>query len=152
MGFRGTLGGCHRRVIVVGPSAIAERRKHPTDWYFAQHFHLDPVIPGSLGVETIIQAVQEWMVDTGTGAELDDPDFILPVGTPLEWKYRGQFLPTDSPMTLEVHITGIERRAGRVRVSAAASIWKPGLRIYWVNRVTVELREPEAPAWSDAGV
>jgi 3-hydroxymyristoyl/3-hydroxydecanoyl-(acyl carrier protein) dehydratase len=119
----------------------------PGAWYFARHFHLDPVIPGSLGVEQVLQAMQEWALDTGLADELDDPEFVVPVGAPLSWRYRGQVVPTDGVVTIEVHLTGVERRPGRVRVGGHASLWKPGLRIYEVQGATVELRERGAPAW-----
>lgn len=119
----------------------------PAAWYFDRHFYLDPVIPGSFGVETIIQAIQEWIVDTGLDQEIDRPEFVVPVGSTLSWKYRGQFLRSDGPMTFEVHVTGVERRPGRVRVSAEASVWKPGMRIYAIERVCVELRDADAPPW-----
>ncbi|WP_018331313.1 hypothetical protein [Actinomycetospora chiangmaiensis] len=120
----------------------------PGAWYFARHFHLDPVIPGSLGVEQVLQAMQEWALDAGLADELDDPAFVVPVGAPLTWRYRGQVVPTDGTVTFEVHLRGVERRPGRIRVSADASLWKPGLRIYEVLNATVELREDGAAPWT----
>jgi 3-hydroxymyristoyl/3-hydroxydecanoyl-(acyl carrier protein) dehydratase len=125
----------------------AVRAIDPDDWFFARHFHLDPVIPGSLGIETVIQAMQEWLLDSPHAADLVDPAFILPVGAPFTWKYRGQFLPTDAETRLEVHIKEVRRGTGRVRVTADASVWKPGLRIYETLDIAVELREDGAPSW-----
>jgi hypothetical protein len=105
------------------------------------------VIPGSFGVETVLQAMQEWMLDAGLGAELVNPRFVLPVGARLDWKYRGQFIPTDGDITLEVHVKSVERRPGRVRVVGDASMWKPTMRIYALNGVAVELREEGAQPW-----
>ena len=119
----------------------------PDDWFFVRHFHLDPVIPGSLGVETVIQAMQEWLLDSGLGDGMRDPGFVLPVGVPFTWKYRGQFLPTDGTTTLEVHIKEIQRKSGRLRVTADASMWKPGLRIYELTDIAIELREQGAAPW-----
>ncbi|MCK9895062.1 beta-ketoacyl synthase [Frankia sp. AgB32] len=119
----------------------------PTAWYFEQHFRLDPVIPGSFGVETLVQAVQEWALDTGLDRDLDRPEFVVPAGATLRWKYRGQFLRADTPMTFEVHIAGVERRPGRVRVTAEGNVWKPGMRIYRIDQLCVELRTAGAPAW-----
>jgi 3-hydroxymyristoyl/3-hydroxydecanoyl-(acyl carrier protein) dehydratase len=135
-GGRAGLGYLHA-VLPVDPSA----------WYFSRHFHLDPVVPGSLGVEAVLQTLQRWLADSGHADGLRQPEFVLPVGVPLHWRYRGQVLPTDAAATIEVHITGVERRAGRVRVLAEASLWKPGMRIYELDGVAVELREPEAPPW-----
>lgn len=123
------------------------RRIDPDDWFFARHFHLDPVIPGSLGVESVIHAMQEWLLDAGLAEGLRDPGFVVPAGTPFTWKYRGQFLPSDGACTLEVHLKEIRRGTGRVRVTADASLWKPGLRIYELTDVAVEIREQGARPW-----
>ncbi|MEV2215005.1 beta-hydroxydecanoyl-ACP dehydratase [Streptomyces sp. NPDC050997] len=125
----------------------AERTIDPQDWFFARHFHLDPVIPGSLGVETVIQAMQEWLLDSGLAEGMRDPGFVLPVGVPFTWKYRGQFLPTDGSSTLEVHVKEVQRKSGRLRLTADASMWKPGLRIYELTDIAIELRENGAAPW-----
>ncbi|WP_459963525.1 hotdog family protein [Nocardia sp. IFM 10818] len=119
----------------------------PAHWVFARHFRYDPVIPGSFGIETCIQAMQEWLLDSGFGAGMRNPGFVLPAGLPFTWKYRGQFLPTDGECTLDVHLKRIEQRPGRVRVVGEASMWKPGLRIYELSDIAVELREEGAPPW-----
>jgi len=125
----------------------ASRPIDPQEWFFARHFYLDPVIPGSLGVESVIQAIQEWVVDAGHLAGFTRPGFVLPVGVTLHWKYRGQFLPSDELSTLEVHIKDVSRRPGRLRVTADASVWKPTMRIYGLTDVAVELRDEGAPPW-----
>ncbi|GAA3790577.1 beta-ketoacyl synthase [Amycolatopsis tucumanensis] len=123
------------------------RRIDPDEWFFTRHFHLDPVIPGSLGVESVIHALQEWLLDSGLADDLRDPGFIVPVGAEFTWKYRGQFLPTDGETRLEAHIKDVRRAPGRVRVTADASLWKPGLRIYELTDLAVELRERGAQPW-----
>ncbi|MCE0764872.1 beta-ketoacyl synthase [Pseudonocardia kujensis] len=135
-------GGVHGQGYV-----RARRTVHEGDWFFARHFHLDPVMPGSLGIEAVIQALQEWLVDTGALAELAEPEFVVPAGVELAWRYRGQILAKDGEMTLEAHVKRVERRPGRVRVVADASVWKPGLRIYELSDVAAEAREKGAPAW-----
>ncbi|WP_345497558.1 hotdog family protein [Nocardia callitridis] len=114
-----------------------------TDWYFARHFYLDPVIPGSLGVESVIHAVQEWMLDAGFADTLTDPVFGIPADLPFSWRYRGQFLPTDSTVRLEAHIKEVRRDEHGVTVLVDGSLWKPGLRIYELTDLAVELRERE---------
>ncbi|HEX3778401.1 MAG TPA: beta-ketoacyl synthase [Pseudonocardiaceae bacterium] len=114
------------------------------DWFFQYHFHLDPVMPGSLGVEAVIQAIQEWAVDAGLGEELVDPEFVLPTDLPMSWRYRGQILADDREMTLEVHIKDVQRERGRVRVIGDASVWKPTMRIYQLDDIAVELRDATA--------
>ncbi|WP_155981425.1 beta-hydroxydecanoyl-ACP dehydratase [Nocardia sp. BMG111209] len=125
----------------------AARPVQPDDWFFGYHFHLDPVMPGSLGVEAVIQAMQEWAVDAGLAAELVAPEFVLPVGVPMSWRYRGQILADEKEMSLEVHIKSVERRPGRVRVIGDASVWKPRMRIYELLDVAIELRGVGADTW-----
>ncbi|WP_037227863.1 hotdog family protein [Rhodococcus wratislaviensis] len=128
----------------------ALRRIDPQDWFFSRHFHLDPVIPGSLGVESVIQAMQEWAADTGLADDLADdladPVFSIPANIAFSWKYRGQFLPSDGTCELEVHIKTVTHSATGVVVTADASLWKPGLRIYELEDIAIELTERKAPA------
>ncbi len=124
----------------------ALRRIDPQDWFFSRHFHLDPVIPGSLGVESVIQALQEWAADTGLTDHLADPVFSIPTNIAFTWKYRGQFLPSDGTCELEVHIKTVTHSATGVVVTADASLWKPGLRIYELEDIAIELTERKAPA------
>lgn len=135
-------GGLHGAGYIRGRRVVES-----SDWFFARHFHLDPVMPGSLGVEAVIQALQEWLLDSGATAELTEPEFVVPAGVELAWRYRGQILAHDGEMTLEVHVKRVERRPGRVRVVGDASVWKPGLRIYELTDVAAEAREKGAPAW-----
>ncbi|MGY3556147.1 beta-ketoacyl synthase [Williamsia sp. R60] len=111
------------------------------EWFFDCHFYLDPVIPGSLGVESVIQCIQEWMVDAGMHRQWRDPQFHIPENVPFNWKYRGQFVPDDGHCELEVHVKDIRTQADSVVVVADASLWKPGLRIYELIDISVELRE-----------
>ncbi|MFI6996104.1 beta-ketoacyl synthase [Nocardia sp. NPDC050175] len=115
----------------------------PSDWYFDRHFHLDPVIPGSLGVESVIHAVQEWMLDAGFADSLRDPVFRIPADLPFSWRYRGQFLPTDGTVELDAHIKEVRRGPNGVTVIVDGSLWKPGLRIYELIDLAVELVERE---------
>ncbi len=119
---------------------------NPQDWFFARHFYLDPVIPGSLGVESVIHAIQEWIVDAGYSNTLADPVFRIPAGIEFSWRYRGQFLPTDGTVELEVHLKSVRRTEHGVVVVADGSLWKPGLRIYELIDIAVELTERGAPS------
>ncbi|WP_040706425.1 beta-ketoacyl synthase, partial [Nocardia takedensis] len=116
----------------------------PSDWYFARHFHLDPVIPGSLGVESVIHAVQEWMIDAGFADGMADPVFRIPADIAFSWRYRGQFLPTDSTVELEAHIKTVRRGPDSVIVTVDGSLWKPGLRIYELLDLGIELADRKA--------
>ncbi|MFF2555350.1 beta-ketoacyl synthase N-terminal-like domain-containing protein [Nocardia sp. NPDC058058] len=109
------------------------------DWYFECHFYRDPVMPGSLGVEALIQALQVYAIDQAIGAELEDPVFAMPLGVPMTWKYRGQILRTEGPMTFDLHIKEIRREDDRTLIIADANVWKPGMRIYEITDIAVEV-------------
>ncbi|MFE3258677.1 beta-ketoacyl synthase [Nocardia sp. NPDC059229] len=116
----------------------------PQDWFFARHFHLDPVIPGSLGVESVIHAVQEWMLDAGFADGIADPVFRIPRDIAFSWRYRGQFLPTDGTVELEAHIKSVHRGPHGATVVVDGSLWKPGLRIYELIDLAIELADRKA--------
>lgn len=116
----------------------------PAEWFFARHFHLDPVIPGSLGVESVIHAVQEWMLDAGFADGMADPAFRIPRDIPFSWRYRGQFLPTDGSVELEAHIKSVHRGPHGATVVVDGSLWKPGLRIYELIDLGVEIVDRKA--------
>jgi 3-hydroxymyristoyl/3-hydroxydecanoyl-(acyl carrier protein) dehydratase len=113
------------------------RRITPDEWYFSCHFHRDPVMPGSLGVEAILQAMQLYAIETGLAAGLDRPQFALAAGVELGWRYRGQILRTDADMDFEVHIKEVRREPGRVLLVGDANLWKPGLRIYELKNIAI---------------
>ena len=124
----------------------AERRVRPDDWFFACHFYEDPVMPGSLGVEAIVEAMQVFALTLDLGRGMQSPAFAQLPGHTTVWKYRGQIVPANAWMRLEVHITRVEMTAQRVTLVADASLWRDSLRIYEVHDLAVALVEsvPEA--------
>ena len=104
----------------------AEKTINPNDWFFPCHFHQDPVMPGSLGVEAILQAMQIWALDNDLGAQFKNPRFMHELST-VKWKYRGQIIPDNKKMNLDVHISKVERSDSKVVVFANASLYKDGL-------------------------
>ena len=120
-----------------------ERTVDPTDWFFRYHFHQDPVMPGSLGVEAIIELLQTYALKNNLGADFINPRFIAPL-TEVVWKYRGQITPTNKQMSLDVHITDIVREAGEVRIVGDANLSKDGLRIYEVKDIVLSIVETDS--------
>lgn len=53
----------------------AERTIDPSDWFFQFHFHQDPVMPGSLGVEAIIETMQTYAINQDLGTGFSKPKF-----------------------------------------------------------------------------
>nr|WP_255603961.1 beta-hydroxydecanoyl-ACP dehydratase [Oscillochloris sp. ZM17-4] len=117
----------------------AEKKVDPASWFFPCHFYSDPVMPGSLGVEAILEAMQVYALHSGLGRELRSPHFASPVGQRTIWKYRGQILPSAGLMRLEVHISRVERRDDQIIILADASLWRDQLRIYEVRDLGLAL-------------
>ena len=119
---------------------LAERRVDPSDWYFECHFHRDPVMPGSLGVEAVIQAVRAWAMATGHVESGRGYVAGSAVDVPFTWRYRGQVLSDERRITVEAHIKEVRRTEYGVVVIADASLWKPCLRIYQLTNIGIEFR------------
>ncbi len=125
----------------------AEMTVAPEDWFFACHFYQDPVMPGSLGVAAIQQAMQVYALRQGLGSHLDAPRFASIAPHQTTWKYRGQITPQDAGATLEVHVREIETGAQRVTLVGEASLWKGDRRIYEITDVGICL-QATAPDYS----
>ncbi|WP_019027443.1 beta-ketoacyl synthase N-terminal-like domain-containing protein [Colwellia piezophila] len=117
-----------------------ERTIDATDWFFRYHFHQDPVMPGSLGVEAIIELMQTYALKNDLGKAFTNPRFIAPA-TLVKWKYRGQITPLNKQMSLDVHITDIVKSNGEVRLIGDANLSKDGLRIYEVKDIVLSIVE-----------
>ena len=76
--------------------AYGKRVVDPKDWFFPCHFHQDPVMPGSLGVEAILQALQVFCLDQKLWDSFSNPRF-RPSLSQTRWKsvsYTHLTLPT----------------------------------------------------------
>ncbi|GAA2509204.1 beta-ketoacyl synthase N-terminal-like domain-containing protein [Streptomyces longisporus] len=127
-------GGEHGQGYLRGHRSI-----RPDEWYFSCHFHRDPVMPGSLGVEALLQGMQVYAVETGLTDGLRNPRFALSAGTDTTWSYRGQILRTDPDMEFDVHIKEIRREPGRIVLLGDAHVWKSTLRIYRLGDLGIEI-------------
>ncbi|MCV7441819.1 3-hydroxyacyl-[acyl-carrier-protein] dehydratase FabA [Mycobacterium paraense] len=125
---------------------------NPAEWYFKAHFYRDPVQPGSLGIEMLLQLLQFAMLDLGFGEEAGPSARFEPVALEhaITWRYRGQIVPTNKRITGEVEITRIAREAGGTLAVADASLWCDGIRIYSASdlgmRITRAAPTPIQPA------
>jgi 3-hydroxymyristoyl/3-hydroxydecanoyl-(acyl carrier protein) dehydratase len=110
----------------------AEKDVDPGEWFFKAHFFQDPVMPGSLGVEALCQLLQWYLVERGIGADLPGARFEpVALDEPLKWTYRGQVVPTDRLITVELEILDVRDRT----VFATGWLWVDGRRIYRVERL-----------------
>jgi 3-hydroxymyristoyl/3-hydroxydecanoyl-(acyl carrier protein) dehydratase len=113
----------------------AETTVDPGAWFFKAHFFQDPVMPGSLGVEAMCQLLQWYMIDRGMGGTRFEP---VALNERLTWTYRGQIVPTDSLITIELDVLEIRTTT----VFAEAWLWVDGRRIYHLHRFAMRVVTP----------
>jgi len=109
---RGRLALFDRLDVVVpdgGPAGLGyiagSKRVRGDEWFFAAHFYQDPVIPGSLGLESFLQllkvlALRRW----GRPRTWQCPA----LHQQHRWVYRGQVLPSDDTVRVVAWVTRID--------------------------------------------
>ncbi len=118
-------GGPHGLGLIRGSSQV-----HAEAWFFAAHFMNDPVWPGSLGLESMMQllklmAVSRWGASAGSA-------FESPVlGATHRWTYRGQIVPTDHRVMVQAVIKS--RDDERRRLVADGHLEVDGKIIYQMH-------------------
>ena len=109
----------------------AEKDVDPGEWFFKAHFFQDPVQPGSLGIEAMIQVLQWYMIDQGLGKGYEHPRFTcLGLKQSMQWKYRGQVVPENKVITTTMDILEVGKDDVGVFARANTSLWVDGKRIY----------------------
>lgn len=129
------------RVCSYGPASSpaglsrtrTEKGIDPAEWFFKAHFFQDPVQPGSLGVEAMVQALMWTAIHEERHRGMVRPRFqSLATGEPVVWKYRGQVVPSNLVVTAEVDLVAVEedRASGAVTLRADGALWVDGTKIY----------------------
>ncbi len=115
----------------------ASRINTPEDWFYACHFKEDPVMPGSLGIEAILQAMKvftQQRFHNQASAE-------LVTGQKMTWRYRGQVLQHHREMQVEVHVHEPQYLGKTKIVTGDASLWADDSRIYEVQNLTIAIED-----------
>lgn len=131
-------GGKHSRGYIYGFKEI-----DPADWFYNCHFYQDPVMPGSLGVEAMIQAMRAFSILENLGDKYVNACFKQLENHQTIWKYRGQIVPDDKCMSLEIHITSITENNNHTIVIGEGSMWKENIRIYEVKNLAFAIAEAD---------
>ncbi len=135
----------------------------PDDWFFKCHFMGDPVQPGSLGVEAMIQTLQFYMIEQALGEGIERPRFEpIQLDEAMTWKYRGQVNPSADRVTVDLEVTDVQVKPGLLaQATANVSLWVDGRRIYEAvnlgmrivpdtqaqRTIGEELLDPEVDLW-----
>lgn len=128
----------------------AEKDVNPKDWFFKAHFFQDPVQPGSLGVEAMLQAIQSLMLLEGMDKGIESPRFEpIDIGGRTQWHYRGQVTPEKNKITVEFEVSERGQDQRGVFVIGQARLWVDNLQIYQAPRIGMRIiRDDSASATS----
>jgi acyl transferase domain-containing protein/3-hydroxymyristoyl/3-hydroxydecanoyl-(acyl carrier protein) dehydratase len=127
-----------------GPAGLgrlrAEKKVEYSEWFFKAHFFQDPVQPGSLGIEAMLQLLQFYMIHEEMGEGIENPRFeAIALDRPLTWKYRGQVTPQKKRISTELNILEKGRDERGAFVVAEAWLWVDGLRIYQATNMGMRI-------------
>ncbi len=126
--------------------ARAEKDVRSDEWFFKAHFFQDPVQPGSLGIEALVQLLQFAMIERDLGVGIEHPRFEpVAVGRPATWKYRGQVVPKNQRITTEIAILEVGHEGGIPFAVAEGSLWVDGKRIYYTRQLSMRIVPGTAP-------
>lgn len=118
----------------------SEKDVDPAEWFFKAHFFQDPVQPGSLGIEAMLQLLQFWMIDNDMGAGMAHPRFeALANDRPMTWKYRGQVVPKNKMIRVEMDIVEFGEDDEGVYAVAESRLWADKLCIYSATNIGMRI-------------
>ena len=123
-----------------GPNKLgfirATRKVVPDEWFFKAHFFQDPVVPGSLGLESFLQLLK-FIATERWGAPANARCEAVALNEKHEWIYRGQIIPTDHEVTVEAVVTAVDDNQRLLRADGFLSV--DGRVIYGMKDFTVRL-------------
>jgi 3-hydroxymyristoyl/3-hydroxydecanoyl-(acyl carrier protein) dehydratase len=94
------------------------KRIDPGEWFFAAHFYQDPVWPGSLGIEAMLQLVQVLALERW-GKSIRRFELS---GAPHQWRYRGQVIPSNRDVTVQAFATARDDTRKTIRADGSLSV------------------------------
>jgi PfaB family protein len=125
-------GGAHGCGIIKASKAV-----RPEEWFFKAHFLGDPVCPGSLGLESLIQLMKFMALDRWPHFA-DDHCFTLVADIPHRWTYRGQITPENRHVEIKAIVTKIIEKPYPV-LTADSLLTVDGLPIYHMQDFSLGL-------------
>jgi 3-hydroxymyristoyl/3-hydroxydecanoyl-(acyl carrier protein) dehydratase len=104
----------------------------PDEWFFEAHFYQDPVWPGSLGLEALLQLLEVVAARRWPAAWFENN-----LGKH-RWAYRGQVVPASKQVAVQAVVTAIDDDRRELTADGLLSV--DGLVIYRMNDFRVRAR------------
>ena len=108
---------------------------NPDAWFFKAHFFQDPVWPGSLGLESLVQLLKVY-AHRRWGATREPAGRRWPRARPHRWAYRGQIVPTATEVTVQAYITEVDDARRFLRADGLLAV--DGRIIYQMSDFTLQ--------------
>ncbi len=127
-------GGPHGLGFIEGSKEVVA-----DEWFFKAHFYQDPVWPGSLGLESLLQLLE--VVARERWPAGPDCRFVAMTGKTHHWTYRGQVLPANRRVRVRAVVTSCRDDARELTADGFLEV--DGRVIYHMRDFTLKLN----PAW-----
>ncbi|GAC1449388.1 MAG: hypothetical protein NVSMB9_33220 [Isosphaeraceae bacterium] len=125
-------GGPHGLGFIEGTMRV-----DPEAWFFKAHFHQDPVVPGSLGLESFLQLLKVLVVERWGRDGRPVAFETIGMGDEHHWIYRGQVTPLDGTVTTQAIVTSVDE--DRRSLTADGFLSVDGRVVYQMNQFTLTL-------------
>ncbi|RYZ71877.1 MAG: hypothetical protein EOP09_04015 [Proteobacteria bacterium] len=113
------------------PSQIFGAKKvNPEEWFFEAHFFEDPVMPGSLGLESLTQ-----IASAEADRRLPHKNWRVALNTTHNWVYRGQVRKHNKEVRLKLDVSG--QRDNELTFDSV--LYCDDLPIYKLDKLTIEV-------------
>jgi PfaB family protein len=109
---------------------------NPEAWFFKAHFYQDPVWPGSLGLESLLQILRIKAADRW--GHPPEGWQAVALNRSHSWTYRGQILPTDKEVTIQAYITKYDDKTQTIIADGLLSV--DGRIIYHMKDFSIARR------------
>ncbi|MDO9545849.1 MAG: hypothetical protein Q7J07_03750 [Pelolinea sp.] len=127
-------GGRHGCGIIIG-----EKKLSGSEWFYTNHFYQDPVMPGSLGIEAIVQGMWAFAKSSHDKKYFQDPIADFSHSESFSWKYRGQVTPANGKVNFDIHLKDNHASDSSINLLADADFWVDGVKIYTVQNISLTI-------------
>ncbi len=124
-------------------SLVGSKRVNPAEWFFEAHFYQDPVMPGSLGLEALLELVKVYARERFPALIETHRFQCQAVGHLHRWQYRGQVVPSNERVQVEAQITSVVEGADPLIV-ADGQLSVDGKFIYAMKEFAIRLVRQES--------
>ncbi len=118
-----------------GDVLLGQKLVDRSEWFFDAHFYEDPVMPGSLGLEAVLQLC---FAEAANIFGVDKKHITLANEGEHEWVYRGQVIPKNKQIQTVAQVVEIDH--DRQRLVANGFLLVDGLFVYRMNNFIIQVK------------